>query len=400
MSRYTKTKYRSVYRLPTGKYCYRFLDERGRTRERVGTTNIETTEKLRRQAEDRATAIREGLVDVKREQEQARAKEQVGRVIDEYEQYLLVSKGNSRTHVKSTTAAIVAVVKAAGIECVADFDTSEAIRTISHFLDDLVRRGRSYRTRNHYLISIKGLLNWVCRNRRGLTSNPLGVLDRLDEDLDRRRVSRALTGEEFRKLLAAMPNTSAGRRRRAFYIVCAHTGIRWREVRRLRWLDVDFENRQISLPIRATKNKKAAVLPMNGLVLEALQGVRPDDIKITCPIFDREPRLRTWKDDLARAGIVYVDGSGRLADRKCLRKTFGTWLKDAGVDLRDAQRLMRHQDPKLTAMIYTDPRMPVLQDAVDRLAGEQHPNTCPRISHGDTGQRATSCNNVQQGRIA
>ncbi len=228
-----------------------------------------------------------------------------------------------------------------------------------------------------------------------MTSNPLCVLDRLDEDLDRKRISRALTRDEFGQLIQNMPDTAAGRKRRAYYIVCAHTGIRWREVKRLTWLDVDFENRRITLPIRATKNKKAASLPMNAVVAQALLGLRQDDIKITAPIFDREPRLRTWKDDLKRAEIPYADGSGRLADRKCLRKTFGTWLKDAGVDLRDAQRRMRHQDPKLTATIYTDPRMPPLQDAVDRLLTERNPNVVPHISHSETAQSATACNSIK-----
>ena len=112
------------------------------------------------------------------------------------------------------------------------------------------------------------------------------------------------------------------------------------------------------------------------------------------------PRLRTWKDDLARAEIAYVDGSGRVADRTCLRKTFGTWLKDAGVDLREAQRLMRHQDSKLTSMIYTDLRMSVPQDAVDRLSAERNPNTIPHISHSETAEGATSCDAMQQEKIA
>ena len=139
---------------------------------------------------------------------------------------------------------------------------------------------------------------------------------------------------------------------------------------------------------------------MNGLVMESLLGMRRDDIKIADPIFDREPRLKTWKDDLARAEISYVAGSGRLADRKCLRKTLGKRLKDAGVDLRDAQRLMRHQAPKLTAMIYTDLRKPVLQDAVDRLSTERNPNTIPHISHSDAADGATTCDAMQQERIA
>ena len=47
--------------------------------------------------------------------------------------------------------------------------------------------------------------------------------------------------------------------------------------------------------------------------------------------------------------------------------SFCTWLKAAGVDLRDAQRLMRHSDPKLTSSVYTDIRLPNLRNAVESI---------------------------------
>jgi len=49
--------------------------------------------------------------------------------------------------------------------------------------------------------------------------------------------------------------------------------------------------------------------------------------------------------------------------------TFCTWLKEVGVDLRDAQTLMRHHSPELTANTYTDVRMMNLRAAADRLPG-------------------------------
>ena len=57
----------------------------------------------------------------------------------------------------------------------------------------------------------------------------------------------------------------------------------------------------------------------------------------------------------------------RQADRKCLRKTFGTHLAMAGVDFRVAVRLMRHKDPKLTQNIYTDPILLDMAVAIKRL---------------------------------
>ena len=51
--------------------------------------------------------------------------------------------------------------------------------------------------------------------------------------------------------------------------------------------------------------------------------------------------------------------------------SFCTWLKQAGVDLRDAQRLMRHSTPALTSNIYTDVRLADLRAAATRLAPER-----------------------------
>src|SRR5690606_19481922 len=86
---------------------------------------------------------------------------------------------------------------------------------------------------------------------------------------------------------------------------------------------------------------------------EALAAIR-GKASLTAPVFRAEPRLRTWKADLKRAGIEYRDAEGRQYDRKCLRLSYGTWLYRNKVDLRLAQRLMRHSDPKLTAKIYTE----------------------------------------------
>ena len=37
-----------------------------------------------------------------------------------------------------------------------------------------------------------------------------------------------------------------------------------------------------------------------------------------------------------------------------LRKTTGTMLKNAGIPVRDAQRMLRHSDPRMTMELYQD----------------------------------------------
>ncbi len=47
--------------------------------------------------------------------------------------------------------------------------------------------------------------------------------------------------------------------------------------------------------------------------------------------------------------------------------TFGTLLGKGGVPLRTTQTAMRHSDPKLTANVYTDPKLLDVHGALDAL---------------------------------
>jgi Phage integrase family len=75
-------------------------------------------------------------------------------------------------------------------------------------------------------------------------------------------------------------------------------------------------------------------------------------------IFNRDPKA---------AGIAKRDGRGRTLDVHDLRTTFGTLLGPDGVPLRTAQTAMRHSDPKLTANVYTDPKLLDVEGALDAL---------------------------------
>ena len=170
-----------------------------------------------------------------------------------------------------------------------------------------------------------------------------------------------------------MPKRNVAKSRRVFYLVAANTGLRWREIARLVWADLDLDSGVVIVPAGQTKSGKQAELPLVPQVVEALREIRPKNGVASDKVFAGEPRLKTWKQDLQRAGLIgpneegYRDERGRQLDRKCLRMSFCTWLKEAGVDLRDAQKLMRHSDPKLTSNIYTDIRLKDLRSAVERI---------------------------------
>jgi integrase len=85
------------------------------------------------------------------------------------------------------------------------------------------------------------------------------------------------------------------------------------------------------------------------------------------PLFDARVSVRTFDRDLRLAGIPKCDDRGRTLDVHALRMTFGTLLSRGGVALRTAQAAMRHSDPKLTANVYTDPRLLDVHRALDAL---------------------------------
>jgi len=179
-----------------------------------------------------------------------------------------------------------------------------------------------------------------------------------------------MSHDEFDALMITTPI-----RRRAFYALCALTGLRWVEAGRLRW--VQYDGHTLDVQAGQTKNKMRAHVPVPrrlAAILKDLRDATPDDQR---RVFRNAPSPRTWRRDLVKAGICslinpkltndlrhdpknlagYEDERGHILDRKCLRMTFCTWLKESGVDLRDAQRLMRHSDPALTSKVYTDVRM-------------------------------------------
>ncbi len=59
------------------------------------------------------------------------------------------------------------------------------------------------------------------------------------------------------------------------------------------------------------------------------------------------------KEDLAAAGIPYVDDAGRYADFHALRHSTGSLLAAAGVHPKVIQAIMRHSDINLTMSRYT-----------------------------------------------
>jgi len=341
-------------------------------------------------------SIRAGRVDPRQRDIENHAARPIGELLGEYGQHLK-DKGDSQGHVRNTKAFIQQCTDACGVKRILDFD----LHRINRWLSNLCLSARS---KNYRRTALLGFSRWAADFGRA-PRNPLpsSLVPKYDENADRCRLSRAMSQSEGQQLFEALVDAekvlghrhaggghmAKARERRAFYLLAATTGLRWREVARLRWGDIDLGTRLVIVPAGQTKNGLQAELPLIASVVNALREIRPRNVRNSDRVFSAQPTLRTWKRDLYRAGIIgepppyegYVDERGRRLDRKCLRMSFCTWLKQAGVDLRDAQRLMRHSDPRLTANIYTDLRVADLRTQVEKL---QAPVDTPAAKHPKT----------------
>ncbi len=210
--------------------------------------------------------------------------------------------------------------------------------------------GLSGKTTNDLLSCAKKFFDWL-EGQRMLMANPLKYVERVDTR-GKAQYRRALSHEDVCKLLAVAPPL-----RRVIYMTAVYTGLRRRELNQLRWGDLHLDEVKpfVCAPASITKNKKEANLPLRPEVVESLRSIRPTDVAPFQWVFhDEVPRVRTLQKDLEKAGISFMDATGRRLDFHALRATFCTLLALSGVPLNEAMQLMRHSDPKLTMKVYTD----------------------------------------------
>jgi len=212
--------------------------------------------------------------------------------------------------------------------------------------------------------------------------NPVKIVPRLDERGDRRRVRRALSGDELARLLATTMERPEielrtirrgknkgklkddikpvaldmarrrGRERRLVYLTAAMTGLRRGELGKLMWSDVDLESGSIRVRIGVGKAKREDVIPLHTQLLAELVAYRPQGVEPSASVFKSIPLVRTfyadlqaarddWLDEAAdahereqREGSDFLkrtDREGRVVDFHAMRTTLGTTLAQHGV---------------------------------------------------------------------
>jgi integrase len=208
----------------------------------------------------------------------------------------------------------------------------------------------SAKTINDYQDAVCALFSWMNEMER-TTENPLKRLSGVVTAGNEKRKRRAFTLPELMRLKEVCG------RRWMVYMAAILTGLRRGELSKLVWNDVhlDHDPPYIAVQSSTTKNRKPAFFVLRPDMVEMLKEIRPANAPPMRRVFYRMvPGMDTFKEDLKKAGIAFVDDAGRRADFHAMRHTTGTELAKAGITERTAMEFMRHSDPKLTRKIYTD----------------------------------------------
>ena len=351
----TRTRRRSrlywcKYRGPDGKYVHKAL----KLPDGQGVTDKEVAETTFRSLVTRMEREAAGLTDSFAEA----ARTPIRVILARFLRHLR-HRRCGRQYIKQVLSNIKHVIDKANMRRLTDFNENRIDRALGMIAD----RGRSARTVNIYRNVCHAMGEWCVQIARVLNRNPVTAVPLRSCAVDTRKVRRALTVDEARKLL------SVSGVRKLFYQTQMMTGLRVREVRQLQWRDLHLDGERLYIKLRAktTKAKRADEIDLNKEFAAELAAAKPPSASTVESVFGGTPTLRTFKRDLKRAGIPFSDDCGRTVDRHALRTTFVSWLGQRGVDPRVAQLLARHSDIRLTTKTYQDPRLLDARAAVDKL---------------------------------
>lgn len=236
------------------------------------------------------------------------------------------------------------------------FISDEKIGHINHITEARVKRhldkrqegksGISPRTANHTIRTLNTFLNF-CVKRKYLTENPLKGMIRYPVNIEE---PRFLSPEEINKLLKAAKESPLY----SLIMTAIYTGMRYGELERLEWSDVDFKNEIIT--VKLSKAKRFRKIPLHHELAMALKPLAGDG-----KCFPLEQHQFEWQLALVKnnANIPHF----RFHD---LRHTFASIMIRSGVDILTVSKLLGHGDIK-TTQIYAHLYQDHIKDSVRKF---------------------------------
>lgn len=229
----------------------------------------------------------------------------------------------------------------------------------------LIARGLKKATINRVTTALKGALSWGVKTE-WLSRNPLERLPKLRED-DSRHIIRYLSVEERKRLMKTIEDRED--HIKPMVILSLNTGIRQGTLFALKWEDINFTERTITLRASIVKAMKHSVIPVNGAAIDALlvwQEVLRRK-KITSDLVFPSPQGGGEMDNVKKAWAATLKEAEIESFRwHDMRHDFASQLVMKGVDLNTVRELLGHGDIKMT-LKYAHLAPEVKRSAVDLL---------------------------------
>ena len=285
----------SVYkRKGNGPYIVSWYDHTGKRREKSSkTTDKRSADRIAAKLESDVALRREGVIDPRQDRFIANERIALAKHIEAYLDHC--------EHVKDSPKYLVEKRRHLGRVCAetgAHRMSDLTVDLVEGCLRSMKNDGLAARTINHCRQIAVAFTNWAVKAGR-IEANALTVIQRLNESQDRRRVRRPLTEDELCRLLVV----AEPRRCKLWYLMALLAGFRKSELEKIRWADIDLEQRTIT--IRDGKVKRINLLSTHSQLTEELQH-RHDEV-MAMPqvrIFPQIVTDRTRRRDFLRASIV------------------------------------------------------------------------------------------------
>ncbi len=326
----------------SGQWWIRYADQYGHIhREKVGPKSL-----AQKAYEKRKTQIREGMFFSEKlgQRRDMLFKDMAKLYLEDH------SKVNKRSY-PSDCYVMVRLEQAFGEKALSEITVQDVERLKGRLAQEV-----SVATVNRHLALLSGVFNKALAWKK-TKANPVSGVKKFKENNER---TRYLTEEEEPRLKAVFPEEHWSKVEIAY-----NTGLRRGEQFNLRWSDVNFHSRTIT--IRIPKSGEKEHVKMNDRVIEILRGL-PSRLKGEW-VFPS----KTGKSPLNANNFVNRVFEPALEEAKIrdfrwhdLRHTFGSRLIMAGVDLRTVQELMRHKTIKMT-LRYTHLSPSHTLEAVNKL---------------------------------
>jgi integrase len=309
--------------------------------------------------ESYATALRDGVASHKQKGRPA-TPEHVQKTVNRVK--TLLDRMSARTFSDITPAAVG--------RCLRDLE-ARGVRS----------KGIGSKSLKHYHGALYAFLSWAVRERL-LPENPLRDSAKPDPAMDPRHRRRAFEPDEVARLLQAARKGEdhfgmTGEHRYWLYRLAVESGCRAGELRALTVANLTLTGPRpgVTVPAPVAKSRRERIIPLKPETASELRTFLRGKLP-NAPVFRLlrpENIVVMLRHDLERAGVAYVDDSGRYADFHSLRGTFASNLIAAGVDVRTAQDLLGHASPMMTLGVYAKAFRGSHQSAIAKLPTYDRP---------------------------